>query len=209
MSADKKEHIILTAIDLFATKGFEGTSIREIAAAANVNLAMINYYFGSKEKLFESIIEYKARHSRVALEELVQDAGLSPIQKIDATIDGYVERLFGHRNFHRLIQQELITHTRTTLQTHIVNNIIYPNSRAISHIIEEGIKNGDFKEVDPRLTTITLIGTINQILLSTRYCSKMLSNSDDPDYNPYEDASVKDRVKKHLKTLLHGHLLKN
>lgn len=208
MSADKKEHIILTAIDLFATKGFEGTSIREIAAAANVNLAMINYYFGSKEKLFESIIEYKGNSSRMAMEELVQDTKLSQIQKIEQIVDGYVDRLFSNRHFHRLIHQELVTNTRPALQSHIINNIIYPNSRTISSIIETGIQSGEFNEVDARLTTVTLVGTINQILISTRYCSKILSSSEDPSYTPYEDEEVKNRVKKHLNTLLRGYLLK-
>ncbi len=57
---DKKEIIISTAMKLFAQKGFEGTSVREIAAGADVNPAMISYYFGSKEKLFEKLVEYKA-----------------------------------------------------------------------------------------------------------------------------------------------------
>ena len=56
----KKETIIESALQLFSTKGFEGTSVREIAADAGVNVAMINYYFGSKEKLFESVVEYRA-----------------------------------------------------------------------------------------------------------------------------------------------------
>ena len=43
---DKKEHIINAAIPLFAEKGFEGCSIRDLAARADVNVSMINYYFG-------------------------------------------------------------------------------------------------------------------------------------------------------------------
>jgi AcrR family transcriptional regulator len=50
MSADKKEHIMHVAMELFAEKGFEGTSIRDLAQKADVNIAMVNYYFGSKEK---------------------------------------------------------------------------------------------------------------------------------------------------------------
>ena len=57
---DKREQIIETTLQLFAEKGFEGTSIRDIAEKASVNVAMVNYYFGSKEKLFEKIIEHKA-----------------------------------------------------------------------------------------------------------------------------------------------------
>ncbi len=48
--------IIEVARVLFATNGFEGTSIREIARAADVNVASVNYHFSSKEKLFHEIL---------------------------------------------------------------------------------------------------------------------------------------------------------
>ena len=73
---DKKTHIIDAAVELFAEKGFEGTSIRDIATKANVNLAMINYYFGSKEKLFECMVEQKAAYTKDILEEIVNNEKL-------------------------------------------------------------------------------------------------------------------------------------
>jgi AcrR family transcriptional regulator len=36
--------------ELIAKKGYEGTSVRDICSKANINVAMISYYFGSKEK---------------------------------------------------------------------------------------------------------------------------------------------------------------
>ncbi len=45
--------ILNAARDLFAEQGFNGTSTRAIAEASQVNLAMIHYYFGSKEQLYE------------------------------------------------------------------------------------------------------------------------------------------------------------
>ena len=55
----KEENILFAAEKLFAEKGFEGTSTREIAKDANVNISMISYYFGSKEKLYEKLVEYR------------------------------------------------------------------------------------------------------------------------------------------------------
>ena len=54
---DPKERILDAAIELFAEKGFDGTGVREIAASADVNLAMINYYYGSKLKVLQAIME--------------------------------------------------------------------------------------------------------------------------------------------------------
>ncbi|MBF2093022.1 helix-turn-helix transcriptional regulator, partial [Flavobacterium psychrophilum] len=56
---DKQIEIILVAEKLFAEKGFDGTSIRDIAKTAGINIAMISYYFGSKEKLLESVVIFR------------------------------------------------------------------------------------------------------------------------------------------------------
>ena len=81
MSADKKEIIMNAAIELFAEKGFEGTSIRDLATRADVNVAMVNYYFGSKDKLFEALIEQKATFMRGRLDEIASNKKLSEIEK--------------------------------------------------------------------------------------------------------------------------------
>jgi AcrR family transcriptional regulator len=56
-SKETKNKIIQVARILFADQGFEGTSIRDIAKAAEVNVASINYHFLNKERLFTEIIQ--------------------------------------------------------------------------------------------------------------------------------------------------------
>jgi AcrR family transcriptional regulator len=51
-----KRKILDTAEALFMTHGFEATSLRSITASAGVNLAAVNYHFGSKEELFEAVL---------------------------------------------------------------------------------------------------------------------------------------------------------
>ena len=69
-----QERLLDAAEELFCEHGFEGTSVRELAASANCNIASVNYYFGGKEKLY---IEVWRRH-------LVQmrDARVASIDKI-------------------------------------------------------------------------------------------------------------------------------
>lgn len=63
---DTRRRILETALEIFATEGYEGASTRQLAERAEVNLPAIQYYFGSKEGLFravlESIIEHTERH---------------------------------------------------------------------------------------------------------------------------------------------------
>lgn len=201
---DKKEHIINKAIELFARNGFEGTSIRDLAAAADVNVAMVNYYFGSKEKLFESLVEMKSAATRGILGEIANNSELNGIEKINRIIETYVTKNFSHRQFHRLIHQELMLGNRETLQNTIVN-LLFPNSLTIKEIIKTGIKKGEFREVDPELTVATLLGTIHQVLQSKKFCNKFLNRDDN--YVPYDDPKFRKRVIDHLQELMAHHLL--
>lgn len=55
MPGSTKERILSAAEALFAQRGFDGASLRQLTAAAGVNLAAVNYHFGSKEKLVEQV----------------------------------------------------------------------------------------------------------------------------------------------------------
>lgn len=206
MGVDKREHIMSTAVSLFATNGFEGTSVRDIAASADVNLAMINYYFGSKEKLFESIVEHNVSYTRSMLDEVISNDDLTSMQKIDKVIEIYVKRLFNGREFHKVLHQELMLNQRPELGEAILN-VLSKNSNALRQIIETGIRKKEFKKVDVALTIASLTGTLNAILLSKKIC-KLYLMKDDPTYTPYEDEALKKRVVEHLKQLMHAHLLK-
>src|SRR5450755_3232992 len=103
MAADKREHILAIAEKLFGDHGFDGTSVRDIAQHANVNLAMISYYFGSKEKLLEALLEQRASYT--ILEELNKNEVLTPWDKIDRVIDFYVDKIMTNLCIHNIMQQ--------------------------------------------------------------------------------------------------------
>jgi len=56
LSQDTKTRILDAAEALFTEHGFEATSLRQLTAAAGVNLAAVNYHFGSKEELFQAVL---------------------------------------------------------------------------------------------------------------------------------------------------------
>jgi len=81
-SADKKTRILDAAEELFMIHGFEATSLRQLTAAAGVNLAAVNYHFGSKEELFQAVLTRRLdpmNQERIALLERVErEAGGKP-----------------------------------------------------------------------------------------------------------------------------------
>jgi AcrR family transcriptional regulator len=68
---EKQIQILEVAESLFAEKGFDGTSIRDISKIAKINIAMISYYFGSKERLLQSLIIFKTTDLKSQLENLL------------------------------------------------------------------------------------------------------------------------------------------
>ncbi len=206
MISDKKDHIIDTAIELFAEKGFEGTSIRDLATKADVNVAMVNYYFGSKDKLFAALVERKVSFMRNLLDGLMNNTELSEIEKIDFIIESYVSRFMEQPLFHKVLQQEMLVTQRITLHENVIN--IFAKNRAdVVAIIEKGIRKKVFRKVDPQLTFASVIGTINHVMQSKTSCNNLLNK--DPDHDPYRDPNFKKRLITHIKQMIHAHLLIN
>ena len=78
-SADTKTRILDAAESLFMEHGFEATSLRSLTAAASVNLAAVNYHFGTKEELFQAVLTRRLdpmNQERIELlQRLERDAG--------------------------------------------------------------------------------------------------------------------------------------
>ena len=64
---DKKQAILDAAEKLFCETGYEGTSTRQISKESGANMAMISYYFGSKEGVFQEIMEQRMKDFNVQL----------------------------------------------------------------------------------------------------------------------------------------------
>jgi AcrR family transcriptional regulator len=80
---DTKQRILDTAERLFGENGYDATSLRQIIAAAGVNLAAIHYHFGSKQELLDELILRKAgpvnEQRIVLLDRVVEQAGSGPL----------------------------------------------------------------------------------------------------------------------------------
>ena len=82
-SADTKTRILDAAEGLFMEHGFEATSLRSLTSSAGVNLAAVNYHFGSKEELFQAVLTRRLdpmNKERIELlDKLEREAGAKPI----------------------------------------------------------------------------------------------------------------------------------
>ena len=102
---DKQVLIFEVAEKLFAENGYDGTSIRTIAKEANINIAMISYYFGSKEKLLEQLLNYKTADFTQELEHILETSQ-DYFVKIEEIVTLIIRRVHKNRRVYKIIHFE-------------------------------------------------------------------------------------------------------
>ncbi len=198
---EKQESILNAAEELFAKKGFVGTTVRAIAAKANVNVAMISYYFGSKEKLLQSLLLNRTKNSRSLLNKLKKDSHIDPWKKIDTIIDFFVDHILDNNNFHTIISRQ-ISMVQDEESIRLLIDIKKTNQTFIKEIIEEGQQKKAFRKVNIPLTIGSVMGTISQVSMSHPYYKKVLGVKKEEAYY----RKIRPKLKSHLKSLVRNHL---
>ncbi|MCO5235714.1 MAG: TetR family transcriptional regulator [Chitinophagaceae bacterium] len=200
---DKRIQILEVAEQLFAQKGYNLTSVRDIARQAGVNLAMISYYFGSKEKLLIALIVRRASYTHGILEEIEKNKTLSPPDKIEHLVDLYVDRIMNNYQFHRIVTLHLATIQSEEIRE-MLTDLRLKNYQQVKKIIMEGQKAKVFRKVDMEFTVDIIIGVLTQVtLFKTMYCRLM--EIDKNDETAYQKKMIP-KLKAHLKSLLKAHL---
>lgn len=194
-----RDKILAAARELFEEKGFDVTSVREIAAAAGVNVALINYHFGSKENLLLAHMEESVGTTRMRLSD-INKSDATPVDKLTAVIELYVDKVFANCRYYHFIHREIFSPNRPELVEEITK-ITSRNTDEFRKLLEEGQKQKVFrKDADLQLINATLLGVINQtshLVFKKRYT------------RPHEDEeSYKKRIKKYLYDVLTLYLVK-
>lgn len=198
---DKKSEILRAAEMLFAEFGFEGTSTRQIAKESGANMAMINYYFGSKEGVFLEIMEDRISGFKSQL-NLIDEEKISAKAKLRKVVEVYANRIFSNVCFHKMMHREMLQTQRPEMFTKIKDAMLQ-NLAVIESIINKGIEGGDFRKIDVRMLIVSIMGTINMVATSP---TKVVLN---PDFDIKKDSDreeLKARLIAHLQDLLLTHL---
>jgi AcrR family transcriptional regulator len=201
---EKQVQIMETAEILFAEKGFNGTSVRDIAEKANVNLAMVSYYFGSKDKLLEALFSYRGEHLKLKLESIIEDKAYGSLEKMNKLIDHYIGKVMSQQCFSRImVREQVLNHTGITAE--LIFQMKKRNQELITRLIHEGQKKGEFKKnIDIPLMMATLIGTANNIVATQHYYRQVnnLQSMPDEEFQKYIRKKLSLHLKKIYKAIL-------
>jgi TetR/AcrR family transcriptional regulator len=202
---DKKDHILDVAERVFSELGFDGASTRTISGEAGVNMAMLNYYFGSKEGLFLAVFNRKITSFKNILQNIGSDGSMTAWDKIEKYIDLYVQRVVTNNCFQKMLYQELAMQRRGDLADEI-SGILMTNILELKKIIQEGIDKGEFnKDIDIDMVIATIYGTKNFIINAPQLTTTMLGY-DIQDEKILEEI-LKPRIEAYMKKLLRAYLL--
>ncbi|MES2378085.1 MAG: TetR/AcrR family transcriptional regulator [Bacteroidota bacterium] len=204
---DKKDHILDVAERVFSEKGFDGASTRLISGEAGVNMAMLNYYFGSKEGLFLAIFQRKISSFQNILQNLGNDETIGAWEKMEKYIELYGEKIVNNNCFQRLLYQEMGMNRSNDLSDKL-RDMLLKNVTELDKILNEGIARGEFKkDIDIPMVIATLYGTKNYIL-NTPLIASALLRYDIQDEKMIE-ARLKPQIKSFMKNLMKAYLLNN
>lgn len=137
---DVKRSIMVAAAEIFAEHGYRHGTIREIAKKAGVNVAAVNYYFGSKETLYQQVMnswtEDVFRKYPFSEQE---DDSLKPEERLRRFIDSLLGKLFDEESmpwFGRLFVQMVMNETEEQSKE-LVRRIYRPSVDVLTEILRD------------------------------------------------------------------------
>jgi len=144
---DVKGRILRVARELFIKNGYNGTSIRDIAAASGTNVAMVNYYYHSKYNLFEYIFEESLDVLIKRVFPILQSD--RPIfELIESWIESYYETLMEYPQIPMFILNEISQHPER-LTERFSRHEPLKVFNAVSKRFNEEAKKGTIRETPP------------------------------------------------------------
>lgn len=198
---EKQIHILQVAESLFADKGFDATSIRNIAKEAKINVAMVSYYFGSKERMLESLIVYRATDLKLQLDTLRME-NLDPIEKINKLIELYITRVHCNSEIYKILHFEFSSKKRS-INLNAFVELKKGNLKTLETIIEEGQNKGLFrKDVIVPLITPTILGTFFHFETNRPFFENLLDLKTHEKYDNYIKTTLTKHIQQTIKALL-------
>lgn len=156
---EARDKLIAAGEKLFAQRGLAGVSIRELAREAGTNSALISYYFGGKDGLYEAVLERQFAPI-ASLLETVADLDMTPPDRI----------------IHYARSVPGIHKSRPYLTKYLMREIFSPSQQFepfirkyvqrvysfLHRAIREGAARGEFRgDLDPEAATLALVGMLN------------------------------------------------
>ncbi len=158
-TSSRTEEVYATALRLFRDKGYDATSIQDIADALGLHKSSLYTYINSKEDLLVPIFERAMGALLVAMERIAEDTSLSPTAQLRAAIRAHVgavahdlDALSVYLSEWRKLASEWLAENRRQRERY---------ADLLTAIIARGVETGELRPADPRITMLAIVGMCN------------------------------------------------
>lgn len=187
---DKQIKILEAAEELIAEKGFEETTVRNICQKANINVAMISYYFGSKEKMLTYLYQYRVQRAKETFAEFahtIKDG--TPQMQVKEVIKFIIGQMFKYKYFHGFVKQEF---RNTELMDEELQDFYTIVVEKLNQIIKQGISTGVFLYAPNAEDLLTiLIGSVLFVIRNKRFYEQYIQQATEENF--LSEAEIKIR----------------
>lgn len=198
---EKQSRILEVAEKLFAENGFDGTSVRQIAREADINVAMISYYFGSKEKLLDALLFHRFSGFRKEMEKVIAGEG-GYMTKVDNMVALMVRRIHDNRRAYKVVNFEYSNPVRQVSFDNYVRQK-RENYNMIEGLIRNGQEEGVFsKHVNIPLIVPTILGTYFHFYYNKKFFQALHGFNEQMTINDYVYTRLTTHIQQTIKALL-------
>lgn len=194
--------ILEAAEEVFARFGFEGARMEQVAERAGVEKANIYYYFKGKDELYRALMD------RILNELVTEVSGLlneqtvaTPVEQLDRFLDVFFGMIERYQGLVALAFGEMLHPPRKKTGRSPVFKMLEQIESVGAHLINEGVKAGQFREQDAAQTVITLEGAIfHYFFLPEERIANLVGGK------KFERANLerrKDALRQHILLLVH------
>lgn len=147
-----RDRLIASGCKLFAAKGFDASSLREITHDAKANLGAVTYHFGSKAAFYEAVVGSLAEPFRQRIAAAAAEAG-PPLTRLERVVRTLFSHLLAHPELPQIMVQQLASGgplpapARRTLEGNI---------GTLATLIAQGQADGSIRPGDPRLLALSI-----------------------------------------------------
>ena len=154
---DLRQDLLRAARDRFVAKGFGNVGIRELAREAEVSPAMIAYYFGDKQGLYDALIQDAVGHVLARLQRLAAQEGEHE-DPVEAFLEAYLDTLIAEPWIPQLLVREVLAHD-SPLRRRFRDSFAGPAKTALASLLLAERERGRLRsDLDVPLAVLSLVG---------------------------------------------------
>ncbi|MCK5096572.1 MAG: TetR/AcrR family transcriptional regulator [Desulfobacteraceae bacterium] len=155
---ESKEKLVQVAIELFSTRGFKGTSIRDIANAMGMSISNIYHYFGNKEGLLLAVLEHSSKSLVEKLGEISQ-LDLDPLEHFKLLVKTHIQLSENYKKEIKIffLDEEHLSPEGTKINNQTQHDILQIHCKALNELKQAGL----LRSKSTTIAAFNILGIIN------------------------------------------------